>query len=137
MKTQTDQLITEFFDELNVEESSSFTPTGDTKPTEEKILIMEDETLKKLYSLYTFYTREAELAKVSLQYAPNDQSTRVNAERLVGKSEVLRELFWYLLKERYPELWNEDGIGIRTGWIIVRRNEPNIGKILGDLFGGK
>lgn len=138
MKTETDVLIGSLISELDTEEGPSFSPTKAATSREEKILTVDDETLKKLYSLLSFYRREAEMSKVSFSYSQNDEDLRASAERLDEKATVLGDLFWFFLKERYPQLWHEVGIGIRTDWIIVRRsaNLNDIGKILGDLLGG-
>jgi|SRR3989344_3385812 len=41
---------------------------------------------------------------------------------LCTKEKPLGELFWYLLREEFPQLCNKPSIGIRKGWEVVWTN---------------
>ena len=114
-------------------------PPADMKPDDRKVGILEDEDVKKLYSLAMQCDRQAEELVIQIRYSGADERSSMQMlakiKELKTKAELIREIFWASIKDSFG-LWDKDSIGVRRGWVVVW-NEPdsNIRRLI-DFFGG-
>ena len=99
---------------------------------EETVLfnIIDDELMRKSYIAMMFAQREHKQAKINLGF---DGLSEAEATPILNafdaKADALREIFWWLLRERY-NLWEQFDIGIRTGWMLVKKKSDEPPKAL-------
>lgn len=79
---------------------------------------VNDDLVKRIFSLSSFYRREAMRAAVDLASQPPNKELENQLVEMKAKHETLHELLWFLLRSTIS-FW--DGtIGLRVGWEIVK-----------------
>ena len=102
---------------------------------------IEDMDLQKLYTVALQWKRTAMELAVKLQFETDSEEAvrlRDEASQLMRKSEVMQQVVWISIRDAY-DLWNKGRVHFCKGWKIVECNAdegPDIGSILGGLFGG-
>jgi len=112
-------------------------PDADNMEGDKRVAEMDDE-LKRLWTLGQSYLKVAAKCAFDMKYEPGVNTKELSARRdeFHAKSEVLREIFWIAVKDKFG-LWYAPSIGVRKGFIIVEsaeREGPD--SFLRRLFGG-
>lgn len=126
--------------EVEAFDETLFAPTDPVAANEKIVGEVTESFLRKTYSLLRFYRRECEQSRVELNYIANDSPDRQRLlERAVlthKRADVLVELFWLCVREKFQLLAHPGTVGIRQGWIVVLAPESqNELPIFRHLFG--
>lgn len=112
-------------------------PGADYGEGDKKVGVMDDG-LKRLWTLWQSYKKVAAKCAFDIRYEPGANIEELSAREyeFQTKSEVLREIFWIAVKDKFG-LWHALSIGVRKGFIIVE-SEKHEGPddFLRRLFGG-
>lgn len=131
-KIQIPLVIAEIISEINNSDPEAFPPQDEKQPNEQLIGTLHDEFAKKTWSTLSFYRREAAHSAVDSKF----DSNQVNqANRLMQKSDLLNELFWWVVRNKH-EFSSAHSIGVRKGWIIVESAPVNPLDQLRGFLGG-
>lgn len=105
------------------------------------LVTIENIELQKLYALSMQWKRSAMELGVKLQFETDpEEAARLSYEsrQLMMKSSVMQQIITISIRDAY-DLWDKGSIHFCKGWRIVECNAdsgPDIGSILGGLFGG-
>lgn len=126
-------------DELT--EQQLIQPSDPLKPdTEHVVGIVEDQTLRKLWTLCEQRKESEDRLEVDMRYARTEDA-KMQAKRAAMRASreftAIRALFWVLLCETYSELGVKEHIGMRDGWRAVwyECDHPPFPRGLMELFG--
>lgn len=113
------KIVEEIIGETDLTDSLMFDNLDEVEKGETILATIEEEFPKRLWTLATFYGKETDLAKVEYKFSKDDKSIMERGKRLSVKEDLLTNLFWFIVKEKF-NLWNESGLGLRKNWVIVR-----------------
>ena len=111
-------------------------PDANLRRSDKKIAVMDDD-LKRLWTLWQFYEKVAAKCAFDIKYEPgvNVEELSVRGMEFQTKAQVLREIFWIAVKDKFG-LWYVPSIGVRKGFVIVETEEhEGPGNFLRRLFG--
>lgn len=105
-------------------------------------LTEDDDFLRKLWALHTHYLRESAMQKIQFTFSPKDHDLNASRSENETKADLLRQMFWYLLERKvglFGESATRPGIGIRSGWVVVRcrENKNPIDALMREILGGE
>ena len=102
-------------------------PPNPVDKGEKQVGILEDEYIRKVFSLNNFYLREGKRLQIDLECSGEDLKSHGELHMIKQKYETLLEMFWYLLRAQF-DLWKGD-IGIRKGWVVVQKQSEDSGEV--------
>lgn len=109
--------LQELMDEIEGFDPEMFPPYNDVDKKEKVIATITDQTLRKLFSLSSFYRREGKRLQVDMEASGINASNSAEFVMLKQKHEALQEMFWMLVRQN-TDHW-ATGIGLRKGWTLV------------------
>ncbi len=95
------------------EVNSDFDRLSETEP---------DETVKRFYTLFLQYTRDAEFSRSEAMNTDDAHTKRrciAQARRSYHKAQLTLHLLYAHLRDTNLPLWEEASVGLRKGWRIV------------------
>jgi len=134
-----DEVFKTLLEEVEATEPESFPPAHEIANGEQ---VLEGVTVsdfaRRAYSLSRYYARERDRAEVEHKYTSYKEdpcdAAHAALREFDAKVSLLMEIFWLSVRQR---CWQEENIGVRGGWVIVRtRNEKKYPPGLKALFGG-
>jgi len=102
-------------------------PTSPIDDGEKVIGTVDDDYIKRIFSLASFYRRESQRMQVDLQAIGDEPSNSPSFNQLKQKYETLQEIFWFLLRAHYNH-WGM-GIGVRRNWKVVNTDGNKSSKL--------
>ncbi|NVM23790.1 MAG: hypothetical protein HWN68_18680 [Desulfobacterales bacterium] len=110
-------------------------PFGETKRDENVAGVMSED-LKRLYTLWMSYQREAEQARLNYKYSAREEDKRT-AVKNKFKADALERIFWCCVNEEF-DLWDKGCTSVRTGWQVcwAERSSDDFPPFFKHLFGG-
>lgn len=133
------KLLDEIFsDGKGLPEYAIASPDTEVAEGEKVLVVLEDEDLRRLYSLQRVYAaRVIELA-ASAESPLQSPEARFALRKEAGKAgiqaDLVGKLFWAAIKEKY-DLLGISSIGIRKGWNLVERPSEGPDRLEGLLRG--
>lgn len=112
---------------LNISESDGLCePENEVQKGDHIVGVLEDESMKRLYSLVRRWTNEG-ISTVILANSTTDEPTackyQLHAMQLKTITEALMEIFWIDLRLYFLgqgiSLYERPSIGVRKEWIVV------------------
>jgi hypothetical protein len=134
VETKAQHEVKELFGQVDLADPTGSLPLSDKEENEVVIGKIDDDYLKKLYLVGMIHRREQERNEVEVKYE-RDPVARKTLEDSVVRSgyqaNVLMNTFWFGVRAVY-DLWQEQGIGVRGDWNLVREIEKDdsFGKFL-------
>lgn len=133
------QFLKEILQELEqLNPTNYIEPDAEIKPNDHRVGEATEE-LKQIYSLSLLCTRAAIEEAAEAQFGGFNTHAKkeklVRAVRFRTKAEILREIFWLILRDQF-NLWDKDSVGIRKDWVVVwSEPDPTPEDFLRRLFG--
>lgn len=119
------KLLDAILAEVEAADTEMFCPKHPVDPKNETVMgNCDDPFIRRLWATSTFYRREAEHAKVDSKINGADIKYDSHFNRHDDIADMLRNMFWVLLRERH-QLWDKGGIGIRSEWRIVKLKDDS------------
>lgn len=88
----------------------------------EKVIGEIPQDLRKLWSLYVSWSKASAEEDVKAIFSSTEEEKKIHETRsceIDHKSSLVAQILWVSVRDRFS-LWEEDMIGIRDGWKIVR-----------------
>lgn len=97
--------------------------------------IVEDESLKKLYTLFKEYSLLLDkLTKaIAMLEEPSEEALSI-VEEFAYRANILQDLFFEAICAKH-KLWNKDEVHVRKGWKIAWRDDSGIIPLAGGFTG--
>ncbi len=123
--TEAKDLLQNILTEVEAADTEMFKPNSPINPKNETVLCScDDPLIRKIWAVAQFYRREAEHSRVDSKISGTDLKYDAGFNRPDDMADMLRILFWVLLRECY-QLWASGGIGIRKEWKVVKLKDDD------------
>lgn len=121
-----DSILKAVLDEVELMGAEAFPPAEKSREGEEKIGVLEDEEIKKIFSTATFYMREAQQIQLNMRFTPQDNDQEGRRMRSYERVAALLLSYFWLALESKLDFECSTYLGIRRDWSIVdRRKAPD------------
>ena len=96
-------------------------PTGEVNENDTVVGVITDLEQQKLFTLARSMQRDSKIAMAHIGVSIGEEKAAHERQclELQHKGDVAMNVFWAILKDKHS-LWNEDSIGIRDGWKVVK-----------------
>ena len=118
--------LTREINSINMDDFDDPTASYSLQANDHQCGIVSDE-LRQVYMLGQLYQQRAKIAAATALLAPkkgSSEQAKQEAHEYESKADLLRELFWYTVKDMYG-LWGKS-VGMRTGWTVVWMEMPKM-----------